>query len=636
MVATSAEPVDMDPDDAEPTPLETAETGAEEDGWAILVEFGVTREELDVCVSVLDRLDASRLDNASCLRRLRKALVPYLHQAFERLPQKQAIDASKRAKYEKNCKRQHRQRQLEADRRWRENAGLRAARLEHLSALEGGPAAIGSGNGAATAAIADQVASEDAAVPTTTAPTRIPDGPARATSESADTADAPEGTGIEYVRQQACYICKARFSERHHFYSHLCPACASLNFTKRLQSCDLSGRVCLVTGARVKIGFETALKLLRMGARVLVTTRFPQDARRRYAAEKDAPTWSNRLEVFGVDFRFLAAVETFCRGLLEREAWLDVIVNNACQTVRRPAAYYKHLLEAEALPAATGDARPAEALQDAAQTAIQISTSECEMPEESWQAPGPSSEPLCDNSAAMSQLAVVAEDRMTSAEAGAVLPAGERDVHGQQLDTRSVNSWLLRLGEVSTPETVEVFCINALTPFILNGRLRPLLERSPNPDRYIVNVSAMEGKFYRYKQPTHPHTNMAKAALNMMTRTSAEDFAKTSGIYMNSVDTGWINDENPLPTARRIAEDHGFQTPIDEIDAAARILDPVLTGVMHSGSATDGKQGVAGVAVGSRRRNGGAGADGAGGEDLDGNDGPVWGRFLKDYMQTEW
>merc|ERR1719230_966586 len=176
---------------------------------------------------------------------------------------------------------------------------------------------------------------------------------------------------------------------------------------------------------------------------------------------------------------------------------------------------------------------------------------------------------------------------MSADQVAESLPAGERDAHGQQLDMRSSNSWLLKLGEVSTPEVVETFCINALTPFILNSRLIPLLERSPRADRYIINVSAMEGKFYRYKQPTHPHTNMAKAALNMMTRTSAEDYAYSSGIFMNSVDTGWINDENPLPTAQRIAAEHGFQTPIDEVDAAARILDPVLVGMKLAGGVGD-------------------------------------------------
>lgn len=221
---------------------------------------------------------------------------------------------------------------------------------------------------------------------------------------------------------------------------------------------------------------------------------------------------------------------------------------------------------------------------------------------------------------------------MDATSADAVLPVGERDAHGQQLDTRATNSWLLKLGEVSTPEAVEVFCINALTPFVLNGRLRPLLERSPFSDRYIVNVSAMEGKFYRYKQPTHPHTNMAKAALNMMTRTSAEDYAK-SAIFMNSVDTGWINDENPLPTARRIAADHGFQTPIDEVDAAARILDPVLRGmkvVAARGGEGDTKS------ERRRARKMSAGCESASFGAQAGDEEPPWGNFVKDYVPTEW
>lgn len=394
-----------------------------------------------------------------------------------------------------------------------------------------------------------------------------------------------------YSRQQACYICKARFATRHHFYAHLCPACADLNFDRRHQRCDLSGRVCLVTGGRVKIGFQTALKLLRMGARVLVTTRFPSDAFERFHAEADAAEWGGRLEVHGVDFRFLAGVEAFCDALLSRESSLDILINNACQTIRRPAAYYRHLVEAEV--AVAGAAGSKAALAGPAR--------ETE--------PGPAGAPLAlgsnllpwSESAALSQLQVHAEDSLTSEAAEAVMPLGERDAHNQQLDLRSSNSWLLKLGEVSTPEAVEVFCINTLAPFILNGRLRPLLLQSPHLDRYIVNVSAMEGKFYRYKQPTHPHTNMAKAALNMMTKTCSDDLAR-QGIYMNSVDTGWINDENPLPTAQRIAADHGFQTPIDEVDAAARILDPIVSGVRG------GNQ----------------------------SGGPIYGRFLKDYVPTEW
>eukprot|EP01050_Picozoa_sp_SAG11_P008771 SAG11_NODE_788_length_7169_cov_1.889109_4_plen_214_part_00 len=175
---------------------------------------------------------------------------------------------------------------------------------------------------------------------------------------------------------------------------------------------------------------------------------------------------------------------------------------------------------------------------------------------------------------------------------GEALPAGAYDVNGQQLDLRRVNSWLLKLGEIETVEAAEVFAINALGPFTLNSKLKPLLLAATQldigaggepegggggRDAFIVNVSAMEGKFYRFKTANHPHTNMAKAALNMLTRTASDDL-RTMRIYMNSVDTGWINDENPLDKAARIAVENQFQTPIDEIDAAARILDPVLVG----------------------------------------------------------
>jgi len=330
---------------------------------------------------------------------------------------------------------------------------------------------------------------------------------------------------------------------------------------------------------------------------VLATTRFPQDAQKRYAAEPDSDQWLGRLQIIGADFRFLAGVEAMCAELCNREVCLDVIVNNACQTVRRPAAYYAHLLTTES----PSYHYPSLEMSEASASSLdarQLTSS---------------------GSAALSQLLVVEQDGMKAEKALAALPPGARDVHGQQLDLRSTNSWLLKLGEVETPEAVEVFCINAMAPFIINSRLRPLMERASQPDRYIINVSAMEGKFYRYKQPTHPHTNMAKAALNMMTRTSAEELA-SNGIYMNSVDTGWINDENPLPLAQRIAEDHQFQTPIDEIDAAARILDPVLTGMeaIASGGGNSHRS----------RKSGSAGGSHAAG--------PPWGIFLKDYKQTEW
>ena len=178
-----------------------------------------------------------------------------------------------------------------------------------------------------------------------------------------------------------------------------------------------------------------------------------------------------------------------------------------------------------------------------------------------------------------------------------IRPSGHLDINGQQIDLRTTNSWLLKLRDVSIPELVEVMAINALAPFLLNSRLQPLMA-STQGNKYVVNVSAMEGKFYRHKTPNHPHTNMAKAALNMMTRTSAKDLAEKDGIYMTAVDTGWINDENPRDKAARIAEASHFQTPIDEVDAAARVLHPVFHGVSTKE--------------------------------------PLYGVFLKDFIATEW
>ena len=201
-------------------------------------------------------------------------------------------------------------------------------------------------------------------------------------------------------------------------------------------------------------------------------------------------------------------------------------------------------------------------------------------------------------SAAASQLELIETDTTSGAEQ---FPPGVLDVNGQQVDLRDKHSWTMRLGEVETPELLEVLAVNAAAPFVLNGKLRGLMERTaaangPSEDvkgrAFVVNVSAMEGKFYRYKTANHPHTNMAKAALNMMTATAAADYA-SCGIYMNAVDTGWINDENPLGTAARIAKQHSFQTPIDEEDAAARCVAPVLEGIEADAAAGSRRAGTA-------------------------------------------
>lgn len=490
------------------------------------------------------------------------------------------------------------------------------------------------------------------------------------TDNASPDAETPRSELHEAIQ---CYTCKRRYKTLHHFYDKLCESCSELNWTKRYQTCDLTGRVCIVTGARVKIGFQTVLKLLRAGATVLATSRFARDSADRYAREVDFHIWRDRLFIYAIDFRDLVSVENFCTHVTQTFPRLDIIINNACQTIRRPAAFYAHLMDSEKRDFESlagglkqmlaynegltggggGPSKPA--LHDGSTTARTTT----EMSNEN-QAPRMAA-------ADMSQLVLLPEDK--------VAPSNLFDTNHQQVDLRTHNSWLLKLDQVATPELAEVFAINTLAPYILVARLRGLMKATVDSMRaavgemtsaqddagaswsscsstetiakrtlmhsgmgvkgarldgkrdyqgssggcsssepryhhstvcFIVNVSSMEGKFYRRKLPTHPHTNMAKAALNMMTRTSAGDYMRDR-IAMTSADTGWINDENPIEKAARAAERHGFATPLDEIDAAARILDPIFSPLIE------------GQAMGS-----------------DGSCSPPFGCFLKDFFATEW
>jgi len=471
-------------------------------------EKPITPEEVETATRVLETLYADGAQLSDLDREKRVALLT----AAGKLSRPTREEFRMRAKHSKKSKQQ---RTLEYNRRQRERTGIRAARSKGIFL----------------------------------APPRI--------EETRRPEDA-----LKMTSPRNCYVCKAEFSTLHHFYDQMCGTCGDFNYEKRFQSAALNGQIALITGSRLKIGREAALMMLRAGATVVATTRFPMDSAARYAKEKDFDAWKDRLHVVGLDLRHTPSVERFCDFFTKSFGRLDLLVNNAAQTVRRPPGFYAHLL--------TGEDAGQQALPEPARVLVSL------YDEVRTKLIGP---------AKLSQTPYV-HDYALAVET--VFPDGEFDADLQQVDLRRVNSWRLRLGEIETAEMFEIQLVNAIAPFVLCNELAPLMEKDFTGKKHIVNVSAMEGKFLRFKKADrHPHTNMAKAALNMLTHTSASRL-ETAGVFMNAVDTGWVTDEDPAHLSAAKRRDHDFEPPLDIVDGAARVCDPFFDGI-NTGTHWSGK-----------------------------------------------
>ena len=365
------------------------------------------------------------------------------------------------------------------------------------------------------------------------------------------------------LQPRSCYTCKSRYVDVDAFYHQLCPECAALNRSKRNQRTDLTGRRALLTGGRAKIGMYIALRLLRDGAHTTITTRFPGDAIRRFTAMDDSADWVHRLRIVGIDLRDPAQVVALADSVAAQGP-LDILINNAAQTVRRSPGSYAPLVDAESAPLPHGPL-PEMLTFDHLSDAHPASFAGALATQPTARADAPH---------VLTAMAL---------RAGSATPARVRagtaiDAGGLVPDLIDVNSWTQHVQEVDALELLEVQLCNSTAPFILISRLRPSMAASSARRTYVVNVSAMEGQFSRsYKGPGHPHTNMAKAALNMLTRTSAQEMLETDSILMTAVDTGWITDERPHPTKMRLAEE-GFHAPLDLVDGAARVYDAIVQG----------------------------------------------------------
>lgn len=336
-----------------------------------------------------------------------------------------------------------------------------------------------------------------------------------------------------------CYCCNTPYDLVHQFYHRLCPECAELNYSYRNISPDLTNRKVILTGGRVKIGYATALKLLRCKAHLTVTTRFPGLALEQFQQERDYSSWQHRLEVYGLDLRNLSAVHEFIAQYHRKHNSLDILINNAAQTIKYDQAYYAPLLTKE------------QELLQHYKTTPQLTAN---------------TTPVLDE--------------VKSLPVSFAQTSYPKTRFGQPVDFRDKNSWNSTLAEVSVPEVLEVNLINHISPYMLIKGFTPLLKASAHIEKLVVNVTSSEGQFsYNNKTMFHPHTNMTKAALNMLTRTSAQEYAQYN-IFMSCVDVGWVS-TGAKETLRQKQFNAGQIPPLDPVDGAARIIHPIYDAIVN-------------------------------------------------------
>ncbi len=486
-----------------------------------------SKEEIEQCVTLLNHL----VDNTDVIFDIPKSLRTELIKASGKLSRPSREEFSRR---KKDAKKTEKRKKAAQDKNARKETGIRSARE-------------------ATVFVA---------------PKLLP------------AAELAQKETSELASPRNCYVCKTLYTKLHHFYDTMCPECGDFNYAKRFQTSDLTGQVAVITGSRLKIGYHITLMCLRAGATVVATTRFPIDSALRFSKEEDFTQWGHRLKIHGLDLRHIPSVEIFCNYLEQKYDRLDILINNAAQTVRRPAGFYQHLMGKEEMPMNALPKYAADLLKDhlACLDELISLTNGGPIANKNLPVTWHGAEPGIGlrASARLSQIPYSFDSSLVSQE---VFPEGKLDADLQQVDLRKTNSWRLKLGEIETTEMIEVQLVNSIAPFVLCNRLSEVMKKENTGQKHIINVSAMEGKFHRFfKEDRHPHTNMAKAALNMLTHTAAGSLAK-EGIFINAVDTGWVTDEDPAELAQRKMELHDFQPPLDIVDGAARVMDPLFDGI---------------------------------------------------------